>query len=324
MSSRTLALISTRFPLAWSAGFARHAGVMGLLLAIVIWGCNWPVMKSGLGHVTPIWFSALRFATGGLCLFAIQIVGGTLKLPTRRDLPLVASVGLLQMMAFTVLGSIAMTQVAAGRSAVLAYTTPLWVTPIAVWVFRERLTRLQCAGLALGLVGLCLLFNPLAMDWSDTALVHANLMLMAGSFLWGMTILHLRYFKADSSAYELAPWQMLTATVPLLALAYAVEGPFTGDGSRALWETVLFVGPLATAFCFCAVNAASMHLSATSMSTAMLGVPFVGLVASTLFLGETLGTSLAAGGLCIVGGIAVVSLGRARAVRRQQASQQPH
>ena len=32
--------------------------------------------------------------------------------------------------------------------------------------------------------------------------------------------------------------------VPLLALAYALEGPFTGDGSLALWEIVLFVGPL--------------------------------------------------------------------------------
>lgn len=290
----------------------RAQGIALLLLAIVIWGCNWPVMKAGLNHVSPVWFSALRFITGGLCLFAIQITTGTLRLPTRRDWPLLVSVGLLQMMAFTVLGSIAMTQVPAGRSAVLAYTTPLWVTPIAVLFFGERLTRLQGIGLLVGLVGLGLLFNPLAMDWHDHAAVSANLMLMAASFLWGMTILHLRYYRADSSAYQLAPWQMLTASIPLVALAYAVEGPFTGDGSLALWEIVLFVGPVATAFCFCAVNAASMSLSATSMSTAMLGVPLIGLIASTVFLGESLGLSLVLGGLCIVGGILVVSMGGVR------------
>lgn len=312
MSSRSPASFAARLPLALPSSVTAHAGALTLLLAIVVWGCNWPVMKAGLGHVTPIWFSALRFATGGLCLFAIQIVGGTLKLPTRRDWPLIASIGLLQMMAFTVLGAIAMTQVPAGRSAVLAYTTPLWVTPIAVLVFGERLSRLQTGGLLLGLMGLILLFNPMEMDWGDSTAVGANLMLMAGSFLWGMTILHLRYYKADSSAYQLAPWQMLTATVPLLALAYGVEGPFTGDGSVALWEIVLYVGPIATAFCFCAVNAASMHLSATSMSTAMLGVPLIGLVASTAFLGEALSVSLMAGGLCIVGGILVVSLGQRR------------
>lgn len=302
-------------PRSWSA----HAGLLTLLAAIVIWGCNWPVMKAGLEHVTPIWFSALRFVTGGLCLFAIQLASGQLKLPTRRDWPLLASVGLVQMMAFTVLGAIAMTQVPAGRSAVLAYTTPLWVTPIAVLVFGERLTRLQSAGLLLGLLGLVLLFNPLAMDWSDSASVQANLMLMGASFLWGMTILHLRYYKGSSSAYQLAPWQMLVASVPLLALAYAVEGPFTGDGSWALWEIVLYVGPVATAFCFCAVNAASMHLSATSMSTAILGVPLIGLLTSTWFLNEALSPSLVLGGLGIVGGIAVVSLGARRAGRASNA-----
>ena len=47
-------------PTAWKS----HAGLLTLLAAIAIWGCNWPVMKAGLNHVTPIWFSALRFATG--------------------------------------------------------------------------------------------------------------------------------------------------------------------------------------------------------------------------------------------------------------------
>lgn len=287
-------------------------GIVLLLVAILVWGCNWPVMKAGLDHISPIWFSALRFATGGLCLFGIQLATGSLKLPTKRDRPLLVSVGLLQMMGFTVLGAIAMTQVGAGRSAVLAYTTPLWVAPIAVLAFGERLNRVQSMGLLLGLAGLGLLFNPQAVNWHDKQAMLANLMLMGASFLWGLTILHLRYHRGDSTAYELAPWQMLTATLPLLVLAYVIEGPFTGDGSLALWQTVLFVGPLATAFCFCAVNAASMSLSATSMSTAMLGVPLIGLLASALLLGEWLSWSLVSGGLCIAGGILIATLGARR------------
>jgi drug/metabolite transporter (DMT)-like permease len=307
-SAFALSLPALRLPRAPSRG------IVLLLLAIVIWGCNWPVMKAGLDHISPIWFSALRFATGGLCLFAIQLATGTLKLPTRRDRPLLVSVGLLQMMGFTALGAIAMTQVGAGRSAVLAYTTPLWVTPIAVLFFGERLNRVQAIGMLVGLAGLGLLFNPQAINWHDVQAMQANLMLMAGSFLWGLTILHLRYHRGESSAYELAPWQMLTATLPLLVLAYVLEGPFTGDGSLALWQVVLFVGPLATAFCFCAVNAASMSLSATSMSTAMLGVPLIGLLAATVLLGEALSLSLAVGGLCIAGGILIATLGARRAV----------
>jgi drug/metabolite transporter (DMT)-like permease len=286
---------------------AQTKGVVLLGLAILIWGINWPVMKTGLSHIGPYWFSATRFALGGLCLFVLQIVTGKLRLPTKRDLPLVLSVGLIQMLTFTLLGSIAMTEIPAGRSAVLAYTTPLWVTPITILFFREKLSRNQAIGIGLGVLGVVVLFNPLTLDWSNTVQLKANMMLLAGSFCWALCIIHLRYYKADSSAYTLAPWQMLVATVPLVIFSYIVEGPYNGDGSSKFWETILYVGPVATAFCFCAVNAASMWLSSTNMATAMLGVPVIGLLSAVIFLGETLTLPLSFGVMAILAGIVFVS-----------------
>lgn len=287
---------------------AQTKGVVLLGFAILIWGINWPVMKAGLSHIGPYWFSATRFALGGICLFALQIATGALRLPTKRDIPLVLSVGLVQMLTFTLLGAIAMTEVPAGRSAVLAYTTPLWVAPITILFFRERLSRNQAIGIGLGLCGIVALFNPLTLDWSNTVQLKANMMLLCASFCWALCIIHLRYYKGDSTAYQLAPWQMLVATLPLLLIAYVVEGPYSGDGTPEFWTTILYVGPLATAFCFCAVNAASMWLSSTNMATAMLGVPVVGLLSAVFFLGETLTTGLAIGVVAIVAGIFVVSL----------------
>ncbi|MGC4011303.1 MAG: DMT family transporter [Pseudomonas sp.] len=291
----------------------RVRGAALLVLAILIWGTNWPVMKTGLQHIGPLWFSATRFALGGLCLFVVQAGTGSLRLPTRRDLPLVISVGLLQMLAFTALGAFAMLHVEAGRSAILAYTTPLWVVPAAILFFGERLSLRGAAGTVLGLLGVVGLFNPLSLDWRDGEALLANLMLLAASLCWAICILHLRYYRGDSSAYQLAPWQMLLAAIPLTLLAYVVEGPFDGDNSRTLWQVVLFVGPLATAFCFCAVNAASMWLSSTSMSTAMLGVPLVGLLMSVIWLGERLTIGLVVGVLAIVVGIGLISWPAARA-----------
>lgn len=68
------------------------------------------------------------------------------------------------------------------------------------------------------------------------------------------------------------------------------------------------VGPLATAFCFYAVNAASMWLSTASMSSAMLGVPVVGMIMAVIFLGESLSLTLVTGVLAIVGGILLVTV----------------
>ena len=60
----------------------------------------------------------------------------------------------------------------AGRSSILTYTLPLWVVPIMAWVTASLPTRRELAGLALGLGGLVLLLNPLAMDWSSTGCPH--------------------------------------------------------------------------------------------------------------------------------------------------------
>ncbi len=296
-------------PLQHASVLAKQTWVLVLLaLAIILLGGNWPVMKTGLNYVTPLWFSALRFASGGACLFALQLLTGKLRLPGKRDLPLLASVGLVQMLLFTALGSIAMQTVDAGRSAVLGYTTPLWVMPIAVFVFGERLSRRQMIGTLVGLAGVLIMFNPNAVNWSDSKVVTGNLLLVFCSLCWAMTILHVRYYRTDSSAYELAPWQMLTAAVPLFALACWFEEPLSVDLSAGFIGVMAYVGPLATAFCFVVINAASRSLSSSTMSNAMLGVPLSGLLLSVIFLDETLSLSLTLGGAVILFGIIIVTV----------------
>ncbi|RQW61831.1 DMT family transporter [Vibrio viridaestus] len=277
-----------------------------LITAIFIWGGNWPVMKEGLNHITPLWFSMVRFALGAATLFIVQIVAKNLYLPKKKDLPLILSIGLVQMLIFTALGSIAMTVVPAGRSAVLAYTTPLWVIPFSVLLFKEHISRRQVVGTLLGIIGVVVLFNPLVFNWNDSQALFANGLLLLASFCWSMCILHLRYTKNKVNAFQLAPWQMLVATVVLIPISYIFEGPFTGDDSTEFWHICLYLGPLATAFCFCAVNSASRALSGATMSCAMLGVPVLGLIFSTITLGESLSFNLVIGTLFIVGGICAV------------------
>lgn len=294
------------FPPSWS-NIATLKMLCFFALGIVLLGGNWPVMKLGLEHISPIWFATIRFISGCACLFALQAFSGRLALPKRKDFPIIASVGLVQMMMFTALGAIAMLSVSAGRSAILGYTTPLWVTPIAIFLFRERFSLRQLAGTVIGFVGVLIMLNPAEIDWHDKAALQGNALLLFCSLCWALCILHIRYHKTETSAYHLAPWQMLLASLCLLPLAYIFEGSFTGDMSPSFWLVMLYVGPLATAFSFVAINAAGRWLTSASMSNAMLGVPVIGLLSSTVFLGETLTLSLLIGGLVILGAIICVS-----------------
>ncbi|MGF1631694.1 MAG: DMT family transporter [Kiloniellaceae bacterium] len=295
-----------------------------LLIAVVIlWGANWPVMKVGVEAMPPVWFATARMVLGAISLFALLAVLGRLSLPTRRDLPVVLTVGALQMGAFLALVNIALQQVDAGRSAVLAYTTPLWVTPAAIALLGERPNAGKLLGLGLGFAGVAVLFNPFGFDWSDPAVLTGNALLLVAAFSWSIAILHVRVHKWDSSPLQLAPWQMVLAVPPLALLSWLTE-----DWSQIRWSgglglVLAYNGPLATAFCFWAVVSVTRALPAITTSLSLLAVPVTGVAASALFLGEPLTPTLLAGLVLILGGTVLVNLSdlrRDRPVRPEAAT----
>lgn len=104
---------------------------------VVLWGLSWPATKLALGTVPPLWLAALRFGSAAACLFAFVALRGELRFPPKKDWPIVASMGFLQMMAFTGLGMIAMTHTDTSRAVLLAYTTPLWAVIMGWFLFKQ-------------------------------------------------------------------------------------------------------------------------------------------------------------------------------------------
>ncbi len=173
---------------------------------VVLWGANWPIMKVGLESISPVWFGGLRMAIGAAVLFALLAILGRRRLPPRHDWPVVLSVGLLHMTFTTALMYVGLTYVEAGRAALLSYTTPLWVAPLAVPLLGEALGWRKIAGIAVGMSGLAVLFNPLGFDWSDPDTVIGNAILTVSAMVWALAILHVRKHKWHGTPLDLTPW----------------------------------------------------------------------------------------------------------------------
>ncbi|QEX19193.1 membrane protein [Hypericibacter terrae] len=285
----------------------RRGAFLLLGAIILVWGINWPVMKVGLGSIPPFWFGGLRLLLGSISLFLVAAFRGRLTLPALADWPVVATVGLVQMAGFLALVNIALLHVPAGRSAVLCYTTPLWVAPGAALFLGETLSRRKLAGLALGLAGLLILFEPGSFDWSNRPLLLGNAFLLGAALLWALTILHIRGHRWHGSALDLAPWQQLTGALPLLAVAFLVEGG--PDAIDWKWSTLLVLaynGPIASGFAYWAAVAVTRRLPALTSSLAFLAVPVMGLTASAVALGEHPQPALLLGFLLILIGLVLV------------------
>ncbi|MFZ1096230.1 MAG: DMT family transporter [Xanthobacteraceae bacterium] len=282
-----------------------HEAILLLGAVAVGWGTAWPVIKAILQDVPPLWTLLLRSLVGTATLFTISIGRRSLTLPERGDIAVVLNVSLLHMVAFAVLVSVGLQFVPAGRSIVLGYTTPLWVSAGARIFLSEALTRARIAGIGLGLFGLAVLFNPFSFPWHDHAALTGNLLVLLGSFCWAASILHVRAHRWVSSPFELVPWQVLLATCTLAPLALLFEGVPRIEWSARLLALLVYGGTAGIALPYWAMQIVNKNLPAITTSLALLVVPVVGVACSALALGEPITAGLIVAMLLIICGIAV-------------------
>jgi drug/metabolite transporter (DMT)-like permease len=278
-------------------------------MVVLAWGLVWPVNKVLLESFSPLWLMAVRSGLATLALFAIAAARGRLAPPPRADLPVLLSIALLHMVGFGVLASWGLQLVPTGRSVVLAYTTPLWVMPGASLLLREPLTPRRLAGVVVGLLGLLVLFNPLAFDWSSRTAVLGNAAILVAALLWAASILHIRGHAWRSTPFDLVPWEMLLATVLLVPLAWAADGPLAVTWDGRLAALMLYASIPGTALAYWATAMASLTLPAVTTSLGLLATPLVSVTVATLWLREPLTLSLVAALVLILGGIALGASG---------------
>jgi drug/metabolite transporter (DMT)-like permease len=282
-----------------------HEAILLLGAVAVGWGTAWPVIKAILQDVPPLWTLLLRSVVGTATLFTISIGRRSLTLPQRGDIAVVLNVSLLHMVAFAVLVSVGLQFVPAGRSIVLGYTTPLWVSAGARIFLSEALTRARIVGIGLGLFGLAVLFNPFSFPWHDHAAVTGNLLVLLGSFCWAASILHVRAHRWVSSPFQLVPWQVLLATCTLAPLALLFEGVPRIEWSARLLALLVYGGTAGIALPYWAMQIVNKNLPAITTSLALLVVPVVGVACSALALGEPISAGLILAMLLIISGIVV-------------------
>lgn len=290
----------------------RRQALSLLIVVVLAWGFTWIVSKLLLQYMTPIWAVAARSVVGTAALLALGLALRRVAWPVKADIPVILSVGLLHMGAFAALVSLGLQYVPAGRSVVLAYTTPLWVIPAARVFLGEPIGRGRQLGLALGLLGLAVIFNPLAFDWGNHEAVFGNGLVLLAALCWAANIVYVRAHRWVTPPFELAFWQALLASGVLAAVAWAAEG-----APRVVWHADLawllgYGGVFGIAVAYWAAVNVNRSLPAGVTAIGLLGVPVVGLLCSAAMLHEPLTLPLSLGMAFIVGGIAAGVLDKGR------------
>lgn len=275
---------------------------------ILIWGISWPVSKVGVHYISPIWFVAARLTIGTICMFLLCLVTKKLVLPTRKDLPMIIWIGLLQIGIFLILVNVGLYYTGVGHAAIIVYSTPLWVTPTAILFFGEQLQPLKLIGLLLGIAGMVILFNPWEFDWHNKHVLLGNILLVLASFCWASAMLISRYCTWHNSALALIPWQLLVGTVPTIVIASLLEPHPNIEWHTSIITILFYLGVLVTALGYWGTMLISKSLPVMTTSLCFLATPVLGILTSAWYLGEPLTADLIEAMVLIILGLACIAL----------------
>jgi drug/metabolite transporter (DMT)-like permease len=131
------------------------------LLLCLIWGITWIAAKAGVTSVPPLLFGASRFVVAGLVLTGVLLLRRARIVPARADLPRLLAVSLLIMTACYGLLFWGLQHVSSGLAGVLEMSlTPVALLAFALLLGDERFSLLRAGSIALGVVGIVVLFAP--------------------------------------------------------------------------------------------------------------------------------------------------------------------
>jgi drug/metabolite transporter (DMT)-like permease len=253
----------------------------------LVWGANWPILKLGVTEIAPLTFRALTLPFAGLGLLAIAKASGeSIRVP-RALWPMVATLALVNITGWNGLVLFGVREMAAGRSAIIAYTMPVWATLVSLVVLREPLGKRKAAGLALGMAGMLVLLGD------DIRAIErrpfAALMILGAAFVWACGTVLLRKFQPKIPQDTLTGWMMIVGWVPI-ALAAPLLDPgwrHALDGlSATAWFAIAYNIAMAGTLAHWAWFTLARTLPVAVSSMASLPVPVVGVFAGMLVLGE--------------------------------------
>jgi len=283
--------------------------LIGLMLLTLMWGLNWPIMKLSLRELAPLHFRALTMGLGALALAAYFRAQGLRLWPRGgaewRD---VFVLGLPNILGWHALSIIGVSQLPAGRAAILGFTMPVWTVLLSVLFYGERLTARLLLAVAGVLVGITLLL------WNELAQLAgrpAGIAWMQGAaFCWALGTIWMRRARLTLPAESLVVWMMAWSALVLALLAVLLEPPQRWQFSAPVWASLVWSVLINYGAAQVIWFALARALPSSTSAMSVMAVPLVGTLSAPLIVGEWPNWHDLAAMLCVVVAIGAVLLRR--------------
>jgi drug/metabolite transporter (DMT)-like permease len=287
--------------------FGHLAELALLLLLATLWGASYTFIKLGVESIPPVTLIAARTTIAAVVLLGVlrwRRIAMPIDLAVWRRFLFQACLN--SVIPFTLIAW-AEQSVDAGLATILNSSAPIFTFILAWCLAREQsATGRQFFGVISGMIGISLIVGAQAFQGIGQQLT-AELAIIAATVCYAGAAIFGRNFQGLDPLLP-ATGSLLCGAVVLVPISLVIEHPWTLAPSSRSIVALLCLAVFSTALAFTIYFRLIRTLgSVGTTSQAYLRVP-IGVAIGVVFLGETLAPTTSIGLVCVIAGVAAMTI----------------
>jgi drug/metabolite transporter (DMT)-like permease len=255
------------------------------LIASLLYGSQYVVIKGGLGSASPFLFGAMTMSIGGL--LALLLVRRRKRLDWTIFRRWEVWAGMLAAASMIACQYAGLTLSSASVGGLIVGSNVIFVAPLSALFFGEVIGWRRALGVAIGLLGLFTITTRWDLSSIGSSAFVGDLLLLGASFSIAVTY---PLTKVAAKHMDYDEWVMsfhLLSAVPLVILTVLGGGP--GDAASISLPALLYVGLLCTSVPTMLWAIGLRSLSLTTSATVLLSESVFAVLLGAIVLSEPLG-----------------------------------
>lgn len=273
----------------------------------LIWSTVWLFIKLGLHDLPPISFAGIRLVIAVAILFPVILLRRTQLPRSARDWKLIAVTGVILLGLNYGLVFWGARYISSGLTAVLQAATPALTLVFAHYLLpNERFTLSKLAAIALGIVGVAIIFSDQLSVVGWSAFV-GSVAVAAGALCVAFVYVVIKAYGSHLQPSVLTAGQMLCGLVPLMLLGLVKEGnPFAFRWTTTAIVSLLYLALAGSVAAFYLNYWLLKRMDATKVMAMSLVEPFLAVLLGAILLHETVTMQALLGGVLILISIGLI------------------
>lgn len=292
---------------------------LGLLLTVVVWGVNFPVIKIVLAKLHPVIVNAIRMT---LSTILLGMVYWRRQATSPSDLPTRIRANAWRIIGLGVIGHgiyqlafiFGLNYTTSGNAALIMASAPFWTALTGYLLGSDRISLVAWGGLILTIIGTsAVVIGGQKEITLEANTILGNVIMVAASAGWGIYTALSKPLLGKISPLGLTFFTMLVAPPVFWVLSI----PYLGSVEWAaldfkIWGALIYSGALSTGLAYVLWNRAVKFVGASHTAGYGNLVPLVALFSGFFLLNEPLFVMQLIGGGMIIAGLLVMQQHRLR------------